>query len=431
MASAQDEPKKPLPPGSSVGRLLGFLSDKSYDFYKNPVQFFEKNAVDFKSRIFQSRFLLKPTVFVGSNHGLADVLSDGGEFTELGYKTFMGQIYGDNILFTDGKPAEELRDALSQLFTDDCVKTYQQTIDRIVEKEILNLDISKPVCLYEFYKKMVTEICLSLFLGLDFEDTSDVYDTITSLTTTHWHGIISVPLALKIPGTGKESTFKQALQAKDKLLEVIKERRGTSKKGFHQKLEEIHELDEEAINNHLLLFTSALVPKALASLLTSFSLEVGQHNKVSWQKMCLLDEEFMDQMLLEVQRYYPPFLGGRRVVTKNFEVDGYTIPAGHAIVYLTFAAHRDPSIFENPNQFYPGRWKNSTSDTQKKLFCFGYLSRGCVGERLVWAIIKTILTSLLKKFELSLVDNQDLSYKWLPVSRPKTDVLFKFTTRPP
>lgn len=28
---------------------------------------------------------------------------DGADFTELGYKQFMGEIFGDNILFTDGE----------------------------------------------------------------------------------------------------------------------------------------------------------------------------------------------------------------------------------------------------------------------------------------------------------------------------------------
>ena len=31
------------------------------------------------------------------------IIVEGSEHTELGYKQFMGEIFGDNILFSDGK----------------------------------------------------------------------------------------------------------------------------------------------------------------------------------------------------------------------------------------------------------------------------------------------------------------------------------------
>ncbi|ESO98396.1 hypothetical protein LOTGIDRAFT_231439 [Lottia gigantea] len=415
------------PPGSAGIPLLG---DKSYDFYKDPPSFFEKNAKHYKSRVFLTRFLLKPTVFVGSSQGLIDIFADKDNCNELGYKTFLGQIFGENILFTDGKPAEQLREALFQLFTDDCIKTYQQTVDRIVDKAIQSLDTSKPLCIYAFFKRLVTEICLTLFLGLDFDEMKDLSETISSLTTTHWHGIISMPLSVKVPGLGSQSTYSKALQAKIELLKVIEARRKEDKKGFHVKLEEIDELDDSTINNHLLLFTSALVPKAISSLLTSFIVETGKPDKISWQKACLLDEEFHEHLLLEVQRFYPPFFGGRREVIKDFVVDGYTIPAGQSIVYSTTAAHRDPLVFNNPDQFYPGRWNTSNKEElKKKLFCFGKDNRSCVGDRLVWVIINTILKKMMTKYEWSLVENQDINYKWLPVSKPKSGVICQLTER--
>lgn len=46
----------------------------------------------------------------------------------------------------------------------------------------------KPVCLYQTLKRVCIEVCLSLFLGIDFDTTADLTETIVSLTTTHWHG---------------------------------------------------------------------------------------------------------------------------------------------------------------------------------------------------------------------------------------------------
>jgi len=32
------------------------------------------------------------------------------------------------------------------------------------------------------------------------------------------------------------------------------------------------------------------------------------------------------------------------------------MPAGHAILYMTYLAQRDPDVFDSPDEFKPGRW---------------------------------------------------------------------------
>ncbi|XP_053406571.1 uncharacterized protein LOC123547264 [Mercenaria mercenaria] len=262
-------------PGSAGFPLVG---DKSYDFYKDPIRFQNKHMEATKSRVFLSRFLNKPTIFIGSSAILGEVLKDHAQHMDFGYKQFMGEIYGDNILFSDGDTAEGLREILKHLFTPESVQSYQYTIERIVKKSIETLDNGDTLCAYKFFKKLATEICLSLFLGLDFSETEA--DVISQLTTTHWHGIISVPVAIKLPKMS-ETAFSKALAAKKKLLEIIKKRRDEKCHSFPQKVEALPNLEEDLVNNHLLLFTSALVPKALASILTSFVKEMGHVEKVT------------------------------------------------------------------------------------------------------------------------------------------------------
>ena len=52
----------------------------------------------------------------------------------------------------------------------------------------------QPICVYTFFKRLAVEMCLSLFLGLDFNQ-SDA-SIITELTTSHWHG---KPLFIFVP----------------------------------------------------------------------------------------------------------------------------------------------------------------------------------------------------------------------------------------
>lgn len=55
---------------------------------------------------------------------------------------------------------------------------------------VLNItySFSDPTEVYPFFKRLCTEICLSIFLDLDFESSASVAEDIVQLTTTHWHG---------------------------------------------------------------------------------------------------------------------------------------------------------------------------------------------------------------------------------------------------
>lgn len=43
---------------------------------------------------------------------------------------------------------------------------------------------------------------------------------------------------------------------------------------------------------------------------------------------------------------------------QDCSVEGFHVPKGHAIIYLTRHAQRDPKIFDDPDEFKPERWEN-------------------------------------------------------------------------
>ena len=65
-----------------------------------------------------------------------------------------------------------------------------------------------------------------------------------------------------------------------------------------------------------MVFVSALIPKAMSSLLTSTLLELAKPENAQWREACRSDDYKLDDVILEVQRLYPPFMGGRRVCTE-------------------------------------------------------------------------------------------------------------------
>lgn len=94
--------------------------------------------------------------------------------------------------------------------------------------------------------------------------------------------------------------------------------------------------DKTVAAQHLLLFVSALIPKAMASLLTSAVIELSKGENVSLSPVCcnnarlhrslrrlqLARQEQVQEgtaaehVMLEVERLWPPFFGGARVCTE-------------------------------------------------------------------------------------------------------------------
>lgn len=61
-------------------------------------------------------------------------------------------------------------------------------------------------------------------------------------------------------------------------------------------------------------------------------------------------------VLDETLRLYPPAWIGPRRVARDFEFAGYRVPAGFYVNYCSWASHRLPEVFPEPEAFLPERF---------------------------------------------------------------------------
>uniref|UniRef100_UPI00398EDD5A uncharacterized protein isoform X1 n=1 Tax=Pristiophorus japonicus TaxID=55135 RepID=UPI00398EDD5A len=206
-------------PGSSGYALM---SDRSLDFYKDPMHFCNSRIQSNGSRIFQARLLNKPTIFVCSVKGMNELLCEKVNVFDTSYTTSMCKLFGDNVCFANGEEAQLLRISLMQLFRGKMLDTYADYINRVCTRNLKDLSMSEPIAVYTLFKRLATELVLGIFLNVDAEKSAELSKQITQLSTQHWHGLISAPVNLKV--SVWSSGFSQALEAKEKLLHIINER---------------------------------------------------------------------------------------------------------------------------------------------------------------------------------------------------------------
>ena len=136
----------------------------------------------------------------------------------------------------------------------------------------------------------------------------------------------------------------------------------------------------------------------------------------------------LDSIINESLRLLTPNALMVRVTTRQASVDGVVLPKGCEIVLCPFLAHRDTQTFPKPNEFLPSRW-NKIKPSPFEYFPFGAGGHSCVGRHLAIYIIKTVLRSLLRQFELVLAYDQEVDWQVNIIFMPKSDPIM--TVREP
>ncbi|GAC1341464.1 MAG: hypothetical protein NVSMB23_13030 [Myxococcales bacterium] len=110
-------------------------------------------------------------------------------------------------------------------------------------------------------------------------------------------------------------------------------------------------------------------------------------------------------VLEESMRLYPPAWVIGRSVAEDDALGGYRIPAGSIVLVSTWAAHRDPRIFENPEAFDPERFLRRPEAQLPRFayFPFGGGPRVCIGNAFAQMEAQLVLAHLAQRFRLDLV----------------------------
>lgn len=100
--------------------------------------------------------------------------------------------------------------------------------------------------------------------------------------------------------------------------------------------------------------------------------------------------KYLDQVISEALRKWPPAKFVNRLCTKNYEcnVDGntFTIESGKSILIPINAIHQDPGVYENPKIFDPDRFndENKLKIKPGAYIPFGIGLRNCIGELILF-----------------------------------------------
>nr|TKW17796.1 hypothetical protein SEVIR_5G391900v2 [Setaria viridis] len=117
---------------------------------------------------------------------------------------------------------------------------------------------------------------------------------------------------------------------------------------------------------------------------------------------------YLHCIINETLRLYPaaPMLLPHEAST-DCKIHGYDVPVGSMVLVNAYAIHRDPAIWENPEEFRPERFEHGRAEG-KFMMPFGMGRRKCPGENLAMRTMGLVLGVLLQCFDWSRIGDGEV-----------------------
>ncbi|XP_049869418.1 uncharacterized protein LOC126369166 [Pectinophora gossypiella] len=120
---------------------------------------------------------------------------------------------------------------------------------------------------------------------------------------------------------------------------------------------------------------------------------------------------YMDMVVSEVLRLWPPAVATDRLCVKNYNMgkpndkatQDFILRKGEGLQIPMWAIHRDPEYFPNPDKFDPERFSEENKHNIKPFtyFPFGLGPRNCIGSRFALCEVKVMIYQLLLHMEVT------------------------------
>lgn len=361
--------------------------------------------------------LCKPAVVNRVLAEQADDYGKGGPFWDA-----MRPILGNGVGTCDGDEHKRARRLLRPAFNRAAVTGYGSMIDNSAELMSDSWRPGHPVPVAAEMMAFTSRITVRALLPtIDEAEVENFVRMMPILTEGAFYQLVLPSFAQLLPTAHNRLYQRTRAEARDAVARLVKQARAADERAAqcpaHDRTLRTHGLLASAIvtgrQEELPPFTDEELADQVMTVLFA-GIETSA-NVLSWA-LCLLashpavadriaadsDGEVVHRVIAEAMRLYPPGWIFSRNSTRPVELAGHHLPAGTDFIISPFLLHREPQVFDRPEQFDPDRWLDMDPDTKRSYLPFGLGPRRCLGELLANAEMVAALTTLCRRWRFSL-----------------------------
>lgn len=136
--------------------------------------------------------------------------------------------------------------------------------------------------------------------------------------------------------------------------------------------------------------------------------------------------KYLEQVINETMRLYPTVVSfTTRLATESVRINDLTIPQGTRVAYNAMLMQHNSSIWPNPEQFDPNRFREGVEIHPLAFAPFGLGEKKCLGYQLAMLEMKMIVCDILLRYRVKLISPNDLelvSYATI-MTKPKEKIM--------
>jgi|GEM_PF-6896191 len=400
----------------SFSALLKIVNTGSFEFL---CKLSDKPVSQFKLGWQKAIFVNHPEI---AEHVLKDSVTN---YPKDNFYHLIESIIGKNILTTNDLDYwGEHRKLMSGLFHQNSIHTMFADINQTAQHYVNSLQQQKRVNINEFCTEMTLELITKLMFGSHINkevihQLATHIDYFTQALVTQ-HKLGGLPFIQKM-----SPNFNRHLKAfNDSMLSILSTYQESGTDNLLTRMQDHIEQQDRFFSTEQLLSEAALIlfaghettATALMWALITLSQfpQVREELKAEIQAVCngesltidnLIEMPFLDQVVKEILRLYPPFPAVPRICREDESVGGYTIPAKAKVIVNIAGIHRNPEFWDDPQLFNPRRFAKKIAH---KYAYIPFLNgpRICIGLNLAMLELKAMLVNLLQQFDLDLLPGQ-------------------------
>lgn len=437
------KPSKRVPPGSLgipiIGQSLGLLRAMRANTAEKWVQ----ERINKYGPISKLSLFGKPTVLIYGQAANKFIFSGGGNTIVNQQTQSVKMILGDrNLLELCGEDHSRVRGALVSFLKPESLKQYVGKMDEEVRRHLeMHWKGKQQIKVLPLMKTLTFNIICSLLFGLERGKQRDQFlDSFQAMIEGMWSVPINVPFtrynrslraSARIQNLLKEIVHKKKTELKQNgasvdqdliscLLGMVDE----DGKQVITDMEIIHNVSLVMVAGHdtssvLITFIIRLLanePAICAAVLQEqekITKSKPSGEALTWEDLSKM--KYTWKVAMETLRMFPPIFGGFRKAATDIEYDGYLIPKGWQIFWVTAMTHMDKSIFPEPSKFEPSRFENQASAPPYCFIPFGGGTRICPGYEFARLETLVAIHYLVTRFSWKLCSDNFFSRDPMPV----------------